>query len=169
MENDVELKSKFSNIFIMILTGLMENDMTGAKHYISEDLYNEFQNRCKRFIEAKEYQCYDELNVGEIDLVRRYDDEEYNYIEVRILSHYMDYVIDSETLKYKRGVNDHRLDINHHLLFRKRKDAKTRGELVKCPNCGASLDVNYNGKCNFCGTVTSVEKYDYILISIDNL
>ena len=169
MENDVELKSKFSNVFIMILTGLMENDMTSVKHYISDELYDMFQERCKKFKEQKEYQCYDELNVGEVELLKKYDDEKYNYIEVRILSHYMDYVIDSESLKYKRGINDHRLDVNHHLLFRKRKDAVSRGELVKCPNCGASLDINYNGRCSYCGTVTSVENFDYVLVSIDNI
>ena len=169
MENDVELKSKFSNVFIMILTGLMENDMTGVKHYLSDELFGLFQERCRKNKENKELQCYDELNVGEINLINRYDDLEYNYIEVDLLSNYMDYVIDSETLKYKSGINDHRVSLHHHMLFRKRKNAKDRSELVKCPNCGASLDINYNGRCTFCGEVTSVEKYDYVLVSIDNI
>ncbi len=169
MENDVELKSKFSNIFIMLLTGLMENDMTGVSHYLSDELFNKYQEKCRKYKDNKELQCYDELNVGDIHIIDRYDDVDYNYIEVDILSRYMDYVIDSETLKYKRGINDHRVSINHHLLFRKKKSSSMRGELVKCPNCGASLDINYNGKCTYCGTVTSVEKFDYVLISIDNL
>lgn len=169
MENDVELKSKFSNIFIMLLTGLMENDMTGAKHYISEELFTKYQDRCEKFIKNKEYQCYDEPNVGDINITNRYEDDNYYYIEATLLSRYMDYVIDMDTLKYKRGVNDHRIDTYHHMVFRKRKDAKDRTEVVECPYCGASLDVNYNGKCEFCGKVFSAENYDYILINIDNL
>ena len=169
MENDVELKSKFSNIFIMLLTGIMECDMIGVSHYLSNEIFNKYQDKCKRLKSNKELQCYDELNVGDIHIIDRYDDENYNYIEVDILSKYMDYVIDSETLKYKRGINDHRVSINHHLVFRKRKDSKIRKELVKCPNCGASLDINYSGKCSYCGTVSGVEDFDYILISIDNI
>ena len=43
MENDAELKSKFSNIFIMLLLGIQTNNLDDVKHYLSDDLYNKYK------------------------------------------------------------------------------------------------------------------------------
>ena len=36
----------------------------------------------------------------------------------------------------------------------------------KCPSCGASIDVNRSGHCEYCGTTFDNENYDWILTSI---
>ena len=35
-----------------------------------------------------------------------------------------------------------------------------------CPGCGAPVNVNSNGVCEYCGTVYNTEDYDWILIDI---
>jgi hypothetical protein len=80
----------------------------------------------------------------------------------------MDYILDLNSGNKVSGVDDHRLEIDHVLIF-KRKKGVSKGNIVKCPGCGANLDVNKSGKCEYCGQVYSAEKYDYILTSITNL
>ena len=168
--NDNELlKGKFSNIFIKLLTGIMCNDLKDIKHYLSEDVYNKYQNIIQENINNNEIHCYDELNVKEINIDRKETDEKYEIIYVSLISRYMDYYIDAKTLDYKRGVNSHRIEVKHDLIFKKLLDVGDRPSVIKCPGCGANLDVNNSGVCIYCGTVHSAETYDYVLYEVTNL
>ena len=81
----------------------------------------------------------------------------------------MDYYIDSDTLVYKRGTNDHRVEIKHELVFKKLLEVGDRPTTIKCPGCGANIDANSSGYCKYCGTVHSAESYDYLLYEITNI
>lgn len=168
MESDLELKSKFSNIFIMLLMSIQTGDIDNVKHFLCDDLYNKYKKVCDEHKKKNEMQFYDEANVKTITLSNKYKEDNFDVIEVDLTSRYMDYIIDLNTGNKKSGIDDHRVEINHKLVFKKRFDA-VRGEVVKCAGCGANLDVNFTGKCEYCGTVHSAESYDYVLYSITNL
>lgn len=162
-----ELKGKFSNIFIKLLLGIQMRDLEDVKHLLSDDLYNKYNDICQRLIERNEAHMYDEMNVKSIS-IKTSSDEEYDIANVHIVSRYMDYIMDVNTGKKKSGIDDHRVEIEHDLVFKKEKGAK-RGSVVKCAGCGANLDANNSGVCDYCGTVHSAIEYDYILTSITNL
>lgn len=168
MEVEAELKSKFSNIFIMLLLAIQNNDIDNVKHYLSDELYEKYNNRCLELKEKNYMQLYDEANVKEIDIINTYEDDDYEICEVYIHSRYMDYILDLNSGNKVSGVDDHRLEIDHNLVFKKKRGV-SKGNVVKCPGCGANLDVNFSGKCEYCATVHSAESYDYILTSITNL
>ena len=46
-----------------------------------------------------------------------------------------------------------------------RKDFE-KESLTKCPNCGASMDVNATGRCPYCNNIFKQDDYDYILTDI---
>ncbi len=167
MEGKAELESKFSNMFIMLLLGIQTNDLDNVKHYLSEDVYNKYSDICEEHKNNKEMQLYDEMNVKSIKIDLK-EENGYDIAFVNIVSRYMDYVIDLNTGKKKRGVDDHRVEISHDLVFKRKKGA-SKGAIVKCPGCGANLDVNHSGKCEYCGEIYSAENYDFILTSISNL
>ena len=48
----------------------------------------------------------------------------------------------------------------------KKIDGRNAGIVRKCPACGSSIDVNNNGKCNYCGAIYNNEDYDYVLSNI---
>ena len=168
MNNEL-LKGKFSNIFIKLLVGIMSNDLKDVKHFLSDDLINRFQKMINDNLKNNELRCFDELNVKDIVIEKTSQDETYDYVYVSITSRYMDYYIDSNTSKYKRGIDDHRIEINHQLIFRKKREISTNNIAIRCSNCGANLDSNNSGYCKYCGKTNSAEDYDYILCEITNL
>ena len=161
-----ELISKFSNIYIMLLYGIMSNDIERVKHFLSDEMYNKYKNIVDTNIKNKEIRMYDELNVKEIKILNTTTNSDYEEVTVKIISRYMDYVIDAETKKYKRGVNDHRVIKENILTFRKSINAIEK-EMFKCPNCGANLDVNFTGVCPYCRQPFSMEEHDYILTNLE--
>ncbi len=161
-----ELISKFSNIYIMLLYAIISNDINRVKHFLSDEMYEKYKSIIENNLQNKEIQMYDELNVKEIEIIDRVETTDYLEIKVKLISRYMDYVIDAETKKYKRGINDHRLEKVNYLTFKKSLKASSK-ELFTCPNCGANLDVNFTGTCPYCKSVVSMENNDYILTSLE--
>ena len=78
----------------------------------------------------------------------------------------MDYIIDSNG-KYVSGINDHRIEKNHTVVFSKRLDASELLSARRCPSCGHTLDINKSGVCPYCNSIFNAEKYDYIVTQMD--
>lgn len=169
MEDFEILKGKFSNIFIKIVLGLMENDLSDVKHYLSDDVYNMYQKVIDNNIKNNEIPMYDELNVKSISLANSYETDDSYYVKIVLVSRYMDYVVDKDTFEYKRGINSYRVQKNHYLTFKKLKSATERKNVIKCEYCGANLDINSSGVCEYCGKVADVSHYDYILVEADKI
>ena len=75
----------------------------------------------------------------------------------------MDYKIDKTTREYKSGNNQSRIEKSHILTFRKKKNANREGISRKCSGCGASINANSTGICQYCGTIYNTEDYDWVL------
>ena len=54
------------------------------------------------------------------------------------------------------------------LTFVKKINSKDFSNVKACPNCGASIDFNNNGRCNFCRGIFNTEDYDWVLVDIEN-
>lgn len=165
MESVEELKSKFSNIYIMLLFAVMTNNLDKVKHFLSNKVLKTYEDVIRKNISNNEVQMYDELNVKSIDIISMEETIDYYLVKVRIISRYMDYIVDNAG-KYKRGINDRRIEKENYLIFRKNKRAEDRGPVVKCLYCGANLDINFYGVCEYCGMKMDVTSYDYILEDI---
>lgn len=167
--NDASInKGKFSNIFIKLIIGIMSRDLKNVKHFLSDEVYNYYQKIIEENINNHEIHCYDEPNVKEILITKEEQDEKYDIAYVSLVSLYMDYYVDSESFDYKRGINNHRVEVKHNLVFKKLKNSE-RPSAVKCPGCGANLDANKTGICEYCGMTYSALSYDYVLYEVTNL
>ena len=89
-------------------------------------------------------------------------DENNINVEVILTSRYMDYFLDSNG-EYVSGENTRRIEKNHFITFTKKLNAEKYNEIRRCPGGGASVNVNENGKCKYCGTIFNASDYDYII------
>ena len=129
-------------------------------------MYKQFNDRLTALNNNNERQMYDELNVKSTDIINIDITDEKYIITVRIISRYMDYVVDKKTGKFKRGNNTSRKELENILVFEKLRSANVQGVVRFCPNCGHPMDVNKSGYCEFCHSTYNQENYDYVLTSI---
>ena len=94
-------------------------------------------------------------------------EEDKEIIDVEIVSRYMDYIIDINTGDLISGDDTRRIERRNILRFEKKLNTKDFGIVRKCPGCGASINVNNTGKCEYCDTIFNLDDYDYILVSIN--
>lgn len=159
-------KTKVDNIFVMLHISFMTDNMKRVNHFISDEVYNEYNNRLLILNRNNERQMYDELNVKSTDIINIEVTDDKYIITVKIISRYMDYIVDKITLSYKRGNNTSRVEKENILVFEKKRSAKQQNVVRFCPNCGHPMDVNKSGFCEYCHSTYNQENYDYVLTSI---
>lgn len=158
--------AKVDNIFIMLLSSIMTDNMDRVKHKISPEIYEKYLNYLNELNSKNERQMYDELNVKSTSITSIDEDENDYIIKVLLVSRYMDYKVDKNSLKIIEGNNKNRITINNNLIFKKTKNYKKESIAKKCPGCGANVDVNNTGKCEYCGSSYDTYNYDWILADI---
>lgn len=165
--NEAMFKTKVDNIFVKLYTCIMKGDLTDVRHFISEELYNNYINKINELISHNKRQMYDEINVKNTMIINRKILEDKEIIDVEIVSRYMDYIIDINTGDLISGDDTRRIERRNILRFEKKLNTKDFGIIRKCPGCGASINVNNTGKCEYCDTIFNLDDYDYILVSIN--
>ena len=165
--NEAMFKTKVDNIFVKLYTCIMKGDLTDVRHFISEELYNNYINKINELISHTKRQMYDEINVKNTMIINRKILEDKEIIDVEIVSRYMDYIIDINTGDLISGDDTRRIERRNILRFEKKLNTKDFGIVRKCPGCGASINVNNTGKCEYCDTIFNLDDYDYILVSIN--
>lgn len=165
--NEEMFISKVNNIYIMLCTAVMMNDLNRVRHFIGPELEKKYESVLDDLNQKNLKQVYNELNVKttEIEDINILDDK--IVIKVLLISRYMDYLVNKDTSEYVSGVNDHRIEKINHLTFEKAIGSKYNSIVRKCPTCGASMDVNNSGECPYCKTIFDTEDHDYVLMSIE--
>ena len=164
--NEGSFKSYVANVFVKLFTSVMLDELDNVKHFLSEDVYNQYKSKIDDLNNKGVRQIYDELNVKDSSIIKVSITDTDFVITVLITSRYMDYIVDKNSGNFISGNNQSRIEKNYTLIFTKKRNFLQQGVVRKCPGCGASISVNTSGKCEYCGTIYNLEKYDYILTSI---
>lgn len=159
-------KTKVDHIFVMLHMGLMTDNMKSVRHFISDAVYKKFSDRLTILNRNNERQMFDELNIKSTDIVNVEIEKDKYIIKVRLISKYLDYVVDKTTNKIKRGDNKTRKELENILILEKRRDTKIQSIVRFCSNCGHSIDVNKSGYCEYCHSTYNQDAYDWVLVSI---
>ena len=159
--------TKVNNIFIMLHSAIMMDNLDRVRHYISDELEEKYDKILKDLRERNRRQMYDELNVKTTTIKSVHITENEVNVQIDIVSRYMDYLVDRNSGNFISGINDHRVEKINHLIFTKKIGTSYSGIDKKCPGCGANIDVNNSGKCAYCGAIFNTENYDWILSFID--
>jgi len=165
--NEASFLTKVDNVFIKLFTAIMLNNLEEVRHFISDDIYNYYKNINMNFIEKNQRQMYEELNVksSRINFIDK-DDSKY-IIYVDLDARYMDYILDLDTGNCILGDNTRRVEEHYQLKFIKNINVLKQDIIRKCSNCGGVIDVNDSGRCRYCRSIYDLERYDWILESIE--
>ena len=164
--SESEFKTYVDNVFIQLHLAVVTKELENIKHFVSSEVYNKYQKKIDELKANHLVQMYDEINVAQTDILDCQVTSTDMLIKVYLVSRYLDYLMD-ENGNYVSGNTDTRTERVNYLLFSKKINHLESGPVRKCPGCGASIDVNANGKCAYCGTIYNLADKDWILVSIE--
>ena len=163
--NEHNFLSKVNNIYVMLCTSMMTNNLERVRHYLSNELYEIKKNELEELNNQNVIKMYDELNVNSNIIDVQITDDKF-IIKVNMRTKFLDYIINKDTKEFISGNKNYRIEVNKTLVFTKIRNFKELGIVRKCPYCGASMDLNNNGQCRFCKKTFDMKDYDWILEEI---
>ena len=95
--NEAMFKTKVDNIFVKLHTAVMLDKLEQVKHFLSDEVYNKYNNKIQELNNNNKIQMYDELNVKSTDIESINILPDKIEIKVRIISRYMDYILEKST------------------------------------------------------------------------
>ena len=159
-------KSKVDNMFVMLHTAIMLEDLPRVDHYIGDEVYKKYEAKINELKKSNLRQMYEELNVKSTEILDASICDDKIVVKVLIVSRYMDYLMNKLNGVCVSGNNRTRVEKNNYLTLEKKIKAQELGIARKCEACGASMNINASGKCEYCGTIFNTEKYDWIITEI---
>lgn len=160
--------AKMDNTYIMLLSAIITNNLSKVDHKIGDKLYERYSKYLEELNSKNQRQMYDELNVKSSGILSIDKTDEKYIIKASLVSRYLDYIVDKNTMQKISGNNDTRVEISNILTFEKKIDAKEFKNIKSCPYCGASIDYNHDGRCKYCRGIFNTEDYDWVLVDIEN-
>ena len=107
------------------------------------------------------------IQIAQIIPVKIRTDAFYEAITVRIFASMIDYTVDASAKVVCGNPRAPRLFTEYWTFMRRRGGRASDKENDRCPNCGAPLQINMAGICEFCsGKITSGE-FDWVLSRIE--
>ena len=156
--------SKVNNIFVAMLNSIMFQDASMSVTSLGPNLKEDIIVIIATLKSRNAIQMYGEMNVHDTKIMDVQVLEDKYVIKVQIMSRYLDYLMDATSKKKISGDDYTRVERANYLLFEEKRDHKKLGDVTECPFCGANIDYNYKGICEYCKKELPKENYDWILV-----
>lgn len=160
-------KTKVDNMFILLFLSITNKKLDRVMHFLNQDMRAKYENLIDDLDKRNLIQIYEELNVSETNILEINELKNSYEIKVYIKSKSIDYLIDARTKKFVKGENTRRTEKDNYLTLIKYKNTKKIKLTKKCPGCGANINVNANGKCEYCSAIFDQENYDWVISNVE--
>lgn len=155
-----ELKAKIENIYIMFLYSIMKEDINRVKQYLSDDLVEQYKNIIDENIANNIVQKFGELNVSSVEILNINND----IITASIIAKYIDYKIDRNTRKFVSGDKKR---TRYQMILKIKQQLNNKNDVYVCSSCGAALNINLTGVCEYCKEPVDDSESVYVIQSIE--
>ena len=166
--NEQVFKDKAQNAFYKLQEGWEKQDLSIMRPFVSDSVLSRFTNQLSDMKSRGEKNIIENMVIGDMNISDVKSDTSFNYITVQINASSADYTVNNEG-KLVKGSKDIRGFTEHWVFLRTigvKTDTNKQLKDNKCPNCGAALQVNATGKCEYCGAVVTSGQYDWVLSEI---
>ena len=159
--------SRVHMIFSEFQIAWSSRDLKSMRPFLSDCM---FQTQTY-FVEAYKLQrlrnITDRAKITRIDLAKISMDRFYDAITIRLWASSLDYTIDDDN-QFVCGSLTKVRDFSEYWTFIRSSERKSNSKASKtCPNCGAALNVNMAGHCEYCSVKVTSGAFDWVLSKIE--
>lgn len=163
-----EFQGRVRLIFNEIQTAWTTLEWERARPHETDNIFQMHQYWIEAYKRQGLRNVLDRFAINAMQPVKISADAFYNSITVRIWAEGYDYTIDHEGRVVSGSTSTLRRWSEYWTFIRNRqaKPLEKKGDL-NCPNCGAPLQVNASGICEFCGGKITSGEFDWVLSRIE--
>lgn len=171
--SELELKEKLSNVYIQMQNCWQAKNIEQLRPYFTDSLFAQFDRQLDSYRRNKQTNMIERIAVLDVSLKgwrqQSGNDEIIAIVKTRIV----DYTIDDTTGNVVRGSKTAEKFMTYEYSLTRKTGVKTGvndgTKVIKCPQCGAPIDVNKSAKCEYCGSIVTVDSTDWTINQIKGI
>lgn len=161
-------------LFVKLQEAWSARDWETIRTFETKELFEQNKKQLDGYIQNKQINVLERVCVKTAKLASFHQDEKLDVISVVLSSKMLDYIIDEETGKLLYGSKETEKHSVYKMVFVRSKGIKTQDnsdnlKTTNCPNCGAPTSVLSSGKCEYCGSIITTDKHDWVLSDLSKI
>ena len=159
--NKQEFLNQGFNIYYDIQMAWMDFKLEDIKDKVTDEIYTMYESQLATLEVKGEQNIMKDIQLKQSCLKDVTNQNGTITIKTNYVIEMYDYIADVNTKKLIRGEDNKKIRILYEMSFRK---ALSEDEKVThCPNCGAKVEMNSTGTCEYCGSKLVSENTKWVL------
>lgn len=159
--NKEEFLQNGYNIYEKVQDAWMNFKLEDVRDQITDELYNMYESQLATLEVKGEQNIMKDFVLKNSFLKDVTMQNNTITISTGYIIEFYDYIIEQSTGKVVRGTSNRKVRITYEMKFRQTLDETKK--VTKCPNCGAEIDMNTTGVCDYCHTKLVTENTKWVL------
>lgn len=167
------LCEQISNRYIQFQNAWQNKDISSLRPYLTDAFYAQMDLQLDQYRKKKQTNYVERIAVLGVELVGWRHCGNVDEIVARLRTRIVDYVTSDETGAVIHGSKTAEKFMEYEWTLVREAGIVT-GEndgvtVHNCPNCGAALNINQTAKCEYCGSIVTVNAHEWAVSSIKGL
>lgn len=148
-------------IYCDVQDAWMNFKLENVKDILTDELYNMYKSQLSTLEVKGEQNIMKDFALNNSMLKNVNVQNNIITISTVYVIEFYDYIIEQATGKVLRGTSDRKMRVKYEMKFRQTLDENKK--VTKCPNCGADIEMNTSGVCEYCHTKLVTENTKWAL------
>lgn len=165
--DEFKFKEKVQTAFIQIQDAWQQQNLGKVRQFISDGVYQRFNTQFKMMKLLKQKNTIDKLSVKNVYIDKIETDGKFDIIHTAVHASIVDRFVSEAYPQLNSGGSEEFVEYWSFIKKRGVQEANMFSS-QNCPKCGAPLSQNAGdvSKCEFCGAITNLGDYDWVLSEI---
>lgn len=176
--SEAALREKISNLYVQMQNAWQDKNFEPMRPHMTDALYTQFDRQLAELVRANATNYVERIAVLGVELKGWRQDAVNDSIVAIVNTRIIDYTLDDNTGKLLSGSKTAEKFMTYEWTLIRSKGMQTpapSGEgrectvSIRCPSCGAPLEINHSAKCSYCDCVVNARDYDWAISSVKGL
>ncbi len=136
-------------IFLDVENAWMNFELEKVHNEITDELFNMYESQISSMEVKGEQNIMSDFVLKDCAITNCVTQNDEIEVTTKYIIEFYDYIIEKSSGKVLRGTKTRKLRMYYDFTFIK---SKSENKIETCPNCGAEVNVNSAGVCEYCGS-----------------
>lgn len=168
--SEAQFKEKLANLFVQFQNGWQDKDLEPLRPYMSDAYFAQMDRQLDAYRKNNRTKMIERIAVLGVELSGWKQENGSDVMIARLNTRFTTYTVDDRTGNLLNGSKtaEKFMDYEWQLIRTSGKTTVQGGGVTvqNCPNCGATVNINQTAKCEYCGSIITVDAYDWVVNGI---
>lgn len=164
------LLERVGNMYVQMQQAWEHKQWAPIRMLMTDALFGQFNRQIDEYIQKQQTNHVERIAVLSTEITGYRQDAVNDVLTIRIMTRIIDYVTDDRTGAVISGSKTKELFMTYEWTLIRSKGVQTPKQIgvrmTECPNCGAPVNVNQSGQCEYCSSVLTSGEYDWVISAI---